>query len=88
MSKTVQWIIIWLLALIALNWFTIIKKIDKVAEDTRIGIITENLYNTRNIISELEDIETKQAEIGDDVRELKDVLLDDFPYYMKKIVNE
>lgn len=84
MNKFTQWIIIWLLALNAIWVFMLITKID----DTRVAIVKRMTDNKNDIIAEIWKSNIQLDKIQQNTWELQDVLLDDFSYYMKKIVNE
>lgn len=84
MTKLTQWIIIWLLALNAIWVFMLITKID----DTRVAIVKRMTDNKNDIIAEIWKSNIQLDKIQQNTWELQDVLLDDFSYYMKQMVNK
>jgi hypothetical protein len=83
MNKLTQWIIIWLLTILVILNFISVRQTDQLRWD--IDAMITKLNDIKNIDY---DMKSKQIDIWKDVRELKDVLLDDFSYYMKQILNK
>ena len=83
MNKLTQWIIIWLLTILGILNFVSVKQTDQLRWD--IDAMITKLNDIKNIDY---DMKSKQIDIWKDIRELKDVLLDDFSYYMKQMVNK
>lgn len=84
MTKLTQWIIVGLLALNAIWVFMLITKID----DTRVAIVKRMTDNKNDIIAEIWKSNIQLDKIQQNTWELQDVLLDDFSYYMKQMVNK
>ena len=84
MNKLTQWIIIALLAVNAIWIFMLINKID----DTRVAIVKRMTDNKNDIIAEIWKSNIQLDKIQQNTWELQDVLLDDFSYYMKQMVNK